>query len=130
MNHKKTFWMNVSFAILWVFCCLIFFASDIDYVEYTLTHKTLSLITRLFIFTTLIVTAVHLRNSNTPLVAKLAIFGNYISISMIISYLIFSLYFRHFSFILSIDFLILLFVYSLCIFPFVINLREIRKPYS
>jgi hypothetical protein len=123
MTYKKTFWMNLLFAILWVLGCLLSFATDIDYVEHSLTYKMLSLLTQLFIFSTSIVTAVHLYKSS---LTKLAIFSNYSSISLTIGYLLYMLYFRDFSYLLSIDFLILIFVYSLFITPFVINLKALK----
>jgi hypothetical protein len=126
MIYKKTFWMNLLFAILWVLGCLLSFATDINYVEHSLTYKMLSLLTQLFIFATSIVTAVHLYKSNKSSSTKLAIFSNYSSISLTIGYLLYMLYFRHFSYLLSIDFLILIFVYSLFITPFVINLKALK----
>lgn len=130
MTYKKTFWMNVLFAILWVLFCLVFVATDADYVEHSLTHKITSLFTQLFIFATLIVTAVHLYKSNKSSLTKLAVFSNYASISVTIGYLLYMLYFRHYSYLLSIDFLILIFVYSLFITPFVINLKALRNSYD
>ena len=108
MAYKKTFWMNVLFAIFWVLFCLLSFAIDIDYVEHTLTHKILSLVTELFIFSTLILTSVHLYKLNKSSLCKLAFFANYSSISVTIGSLIYILYIEHLSFILSIDFLILI----------------------
>jgi hypothetical protein len=130
MTYKKTFWMNVLFAILWVLGCLLSFATDINYVEHSQTYKILSLLTQLFIFATSIVTAVHLYKSNKSSSTKLAIFSNYSSISLTIGYLIYMLYFRDFSYLLSIDFLILIFVYSLFITPFVINLKALKPSFS
>jgi hypothetical protein len=130
MTYKKTFWMNLLFAILWVLGCLLSFATDIDYVEHSLTYKMLSLLTQLFIFATSIVTAVYLYKSNKSSLTKLTVFTNYASISLTISYLLYMLYFRHYSYLLSIDFLILIFVYSLFITPFVINLKALKPSYS
>jgi hypothetical protein len=126
MTYKKTFWMNLLFAILWVLLCLLSFATDIDYVEHTLTHKILSLVTQLFIFATSIVTAVHLYKLNKSSSTKLAIFSNYSSISVAIGYLLISVYYQP-SNLISMDFLYLLFFYSLFITPFVINLKALRK---
>ena len=128
MTYKKTFWMNLLFAILWVLGCLLSFATDIDYVEHSLTYKMFSLLTQLFIFATSIVTAVYLYKSNKSSLTKLTVFTNYASISVTIGYLLYMLYFHHYSYLLSIDFLILIFVYSLFVTPFVINLKALRKP--
>ena len=126
MTYKKTFWMNVLFAIFWVLLCLLSFATDIDYVEHTLTHKILSLVTQLFIFATFIVTAVHLYKTNKSSLTKLAVFTNYSSISVAIGYLLISVYYQP-SNLISMDFLYLLFFYSLFITPFVVNLKALRK---
>jgi hypothetical protein len=115
--------MNVVFAILWVLGCFLSFATNIDYVEHSLTYKILSYVTQLFIFATSLLTAIHLYKSNKSSLTKLAVFSNYASISVTIGYLLYMLYFRHYSYLLSIDFLILIFVYSLFITPFVINLK-------
>jgi hypothetical protein len=126
VNQKKTFWMNVIFAISWALFCLIFFATDIDYIEHTLMQKIITLVLQLFIFATLIITAIHFYKSNSSSLPKLAIFGNYTSIIISICSLLFACYSRHFSFIFSIELLILLFIYSIFILPFLINLKELK----
>lgn len=126
MLYKKTFWMNVLFAIFWVLLCLLSFATDIDYVEHSLTYKILSLLTQLFIFATSIVTAVHLYKTNKSLLTKLAVSTNYSSISMAIGYLLISVYYQP-SKLISMDFLYLSFFYGLFITPFLINLKALRS---
>ncbi len=124
MIYKKTFWMNVLFAIAWVLFCLLM-SADIEYVEHTLTRKILTFLTMFFIFATLIVTAVHLCKSNTPLLRKLVIFANRFNIMLTIGYLIVIVFYRP-SVLSSIDFLIALFVYGLFITPFAINLKAVK----
>ena len=126
MIYKKTFWMNLLFAIFWVLLCLLSFATDIDYVEHSLTYKILSLLTQLFIFATSIFTAVHLYKTNKSLLTKLAVFTNYSSISMAIGYLLISVYYQP-SKLISMDFLYLSFFYGLFITPFLINLKALRS---
>jgi ABC-type transport system involved in cytochrome c biogenesis permease component len=129
MNKKKTFWMNVLFAILWVLFCLIFFATDIDYVEHTLIHKILSLGTQLLIFTTSIVTAIHLYKTNKILLGKVVIFANYSSVAVLIANLLNDTS-DNWSAFISLGFWILLLFYSFLIAPFVINLKVLRNNYD
>jgi ABC-type transport system involved in cytochrome c biogenesis permease component len=129
MNQKKTFWMNVLFAILWVLFCLIFFATDIDYVEHTLIHKILSLGTQLLIFTTSIVTAIHLYKTNKILLGKVVIFANYSSVAVLIANLLNDTS-DNWSAFISLGFWILLLFYSFLIAPFVINLKVLRNNYD
>lgn len=129
MNYKKIFWMNVLFAILWVLFCLLSFATDIDYVEHSLTHKILTFLIQLFILATSIITATHLYKSNTKSLGKLAIFGNCCCIILTIGYLITITYFQP-SILTSMNFLILLFVYSIFILPFAINIKTLRNSYK
>jgi hypothetical protein len=126
MLFKKTFWMNVVFAIFWVLFCIVFFATDIDYVEHTLTQKITSLFTQLFVFATSIVTAVHLFKLNKLSISKVIIFANYTSIVVLISYLLIPLFYQPSKFI-SMDFLYLSFFYGLFITPFLINLKALRS---
>jgi ABC-type transport system involved in cytochrome c biogenesis permease component len=129
MKQKKTFWMNVLFAILWVLFCLIFFATDIDYVEHTLIHKILSLGTQLLIFTTSIVTAIHLYKTNKILLGKVVIFANYSSVAVLIANLLNDTS-DNWSAFISLGFWILLLFYSFLIAPFVINLKVLRNNYD
>ncbi len=126
MLYKKTFWMNVVFAIFWAFFCIVFFATDMDYVEHSLIQKITSLFTQLLIFTTSIITAVHLFKLNKLSISKVIIFANYASIAVLISYLLIPLYYQT-SKLISMDFLYLSFFYGLFITPFVINLKALRS---
>ena len=129
MKFKKTFWMNVLFAILWVLFCLISFATDIDYVEHTLKYKILSLLTQLLILTTSIVTAIRLFKTNKMSLGKVAILANYSSVAVLIGYFLITLYFQPPKFI-SMDFLYLLLFYGFVITPSVINLKALRNSYD
>jgi hypothetical protein len=126
MLYKKTFWMNVVFAIFWAFFCIVFFVTDIDYVEHSLIQKSLSLFTQLLILTTSIITAVHLFKLNKLSISKVIIFANYTSIVVLISYLLIPLFYQPSKFI-SMDFLYLSFFYGLFITPFLINLKALRS---
>ena len=129
MNYKKVFWMNVVFAILWVLFCLLSFATDMDYVEHTLIHKLLSLLTQLLILTTSIVTATHLFKTNKTSLGKVAIVANYSSVAVLIGYFLTTLYFQP-SKLITMDFLYLLLFYGFIITPFVINLKALRNIYD
>lgn len=125
MTYKKTFWMNVFFAIAWVLLCLLSFATDIDYVEHTLTYKLFTAFIQLFIFSTSIITVVHLYKSNKSLILKFALFSNYSCVIGTILSLLFTIYHQP-SIVISISFLIVLFVYCLFATPFLINLKALR----
>lgn len=129
MKFKKTFWMNVLFAILWVLFCLISFATDIDYVEHTLKYKILSLLTQLLILITSIVTTTHLFKTNKTSPGKVAIVANYSSVAVLIGYFLTTLYFQP-SKLITMDFLYLLLFYGFIITPFVINLKALRNSYD
>jgi hypothetical protein len=129
MKFKKTFWMNVLFAILWVLFCLLSFATDIDYVEHSLKYKLLSLLTQLLILTTSIVTAILLFRTNKTSLGKIAILSNYSSVAVLIGYFLTTLYFQP-SKLITMDFLYLLLFYELIITPFVINLKALRNRYD
>ena len=129
MKFKKTFWMNVSFAILWVLFCLLSFVTDIDYVEHTLKYKLLSLFIQLLILTTSIVTAIHLFRTNKTSLGKEAILANYSSVAVLIGYFLTTLYFQP-SILISVDFLYLLLFYGFVITPFAINLKVLRNSYD
>jgi|688.fasta_scaffold889986_1 hypothetical protein len=122
MKFKKIFWMNLSFAIFWAFFCLIFFATDMDYVEHSLSHKIWSLVTQLLIFTTSIVTAIHLYKTNKTLLGKVVIVANYSSIAVLIANLLNDMPHQPSTFI-NIGFWIVLLFYGFLIAPFVINLK-------
>ena len=129
MKFKKTFWMNVMFAILWVLFCLLSFATDMDYVEHTLIYKLLSLLTQLLILITSIVTTTHLFKTNKTSLSKVAILANYSSVTVLIGYFLSTLYFQP-SKLITIDFLYLLLFYGFIITPFVINLKALRNSYD
>jgi hypothetical protein len=129
MKFKKTFWMNVSFAIFWAFFCLIFFATDIDYVEHSLSHKIWSLVTQLLIFTTTIFTAIHLYKTNKTLLGKFVIFANYSSIAVLIANCLNDMP-HQLSALISIGFWIGLLFYGVLIAPFVINIKALRNSYD
>jgi hypothetical protein len=114
--------MNLSFAIFWAFFCLIFFATDMDYVEHSLSHKIWSLVTQLLIFTTSIVTAIHLYKTNKTLLGKVVIVANYSSIAVLIANLLNDMPHQPSTFI-NIGFWIVLLFYGFLIAPFVINLK-------
>ena len=129
MKFKKTFWMNVMFAILWVLFCLLSFATDMDYVEHTLIYKLLSLLTQLLILITSIVTTTHLFKTNKTSLSKVAIIANYSSVAVLIGYFLTTLYFQP-SKLITMDFLYLLLFYGFIITPFVINLKALRNSYD
>lgn len=125
MNYKKTFWMNVFFAIAWVLLCLLSFATDIDYVEHTLTYKIFTAFIQLFILAIPITTAIYMYKSNNLLLRKFALFGNYLSVIGTILSLLFTIYHQP-SIVISISFLIVLFVYCIFVTPFLINLKAVK----
>lgn len=125
MISKKTFWMNVIGAIAWVLFCLLSFATDIDYVEHTLTDKVISFVTQLLFLTTFLITAFHLYKPNTLLMRKLASFSNYSSVTVTVLYLLTFLYYQP-SKLFSLDFIIVFSVYCIFILPFVINLKAVK----
>ena len=126
MTYKKTFWMNVFFAIAWLLLCLLSFATDIDYVEHTLTYKIFTAFVQLFILSTSIITVLHLYKSNKSLVRKLALFSNYSCIIGTILSLLFTIYHQP-SIVITISFLIVFFVYCIFAAPFLINLKALRS---
>ncbi len=125
MEFKKTFWMNFVGSIAWVLLCLLSFATDIDYVEHTLTHKVISFVTQLLFLSTFVITAFHLYKSNTFLMRKLALFGNYFSVIATVLYLLAVVYYQP-SMLISLNFLIVFSVYCIFILPFVINLKAVK----
>jgi hypothetical protein len=125
MNFKKTFWMNVIGSIAWVLLCLLSFATDVDYVEHSLTHKAISFVTQLLFLTTFVITAFHLYKPNAFLIRKLALFGNYLCVIVTILYLLAIVYYQ-LSMLISIDFLFVVFLYCLFILPFIINIKAIK----
>ncbi len=126
MEFKKTFWMNVFFTIAWMLLCLLSFATDIDYVEHTLTYKIFTAFIQLFILTIPITTAIYMYKSNNLLLRKFALFGNYLS-AIGILVCILAIIFYQLSKIFSMDFLIVLFVYCIFAAPFLINLKALRS---
>lgn len=76
MEFKKTFWMNVFFAITLVLLYLLSYATDIDYVEHTTRQKIVSFSIQLAVLAVPIITAIHFYKSNWSLVRKLALLGN------------------------------------------------------
>ena len=124
MNYKKTFWMNVIFAITWVLLCLLSFAIDIDYEDYTLIKKLLTALMQLFIFSTSIITAIHLYKSNNSLVSKIALFSNYSCVITTILILLFIAYLQQP--IISFEFLVIIFIYCVFMIPFLLNIKVIK----
>jgi hypothetical protein len=124
MNYKKTFWMNVIFAITWVLLCLLSFAIDIDYEDYTLIKKLLTALMQLFIFSTSIITANHLYKSNNSLVSKIALFSNYSCVITTILILLFIAYLQQP--IISFEFLVIIFIYCVFMIPFLLNIKVIK----
>ena len=125
MNFKKTFWMNIVGSIAWVLLCLLSFATDIDYVEHSLTHKVMSFVTQLLFLTTFVITAFHLYKTNALLIRKLALFGNYFSVIVTVLYLLAVVYYQP-SMLISLNFLIVFSVYCIFILPFLINLKAVK----
>lgn len=125
MTYKKTFWMNVFFVIAWVLLCLLSFATDIDYVEHTLTYKIFTAFVQLFILSTSIITAVHLYKSNKSLVRKFVLFSNYSCVIGTILSLLFTIYHQP-SIVISFEFLIIVFIYCVFTLPFVLNIKAIK----
>lgn len=125
MIYKKTFWMNVFFAIAWVLICLLSFATDIDYVERTTTYKFISAFIQLFILVVPIITAILLCKPNKPLLRKFALLGNYCCIIGIISLLL-SIMYKEPTAVISTEFLFVFLFCFLVISPFVINLKAIK----
>lgn len=126
MIYKKTFWMNVFFAIAWVLFCLLSFATDIDYVEYTATYKLISTFIQLFILVVPIITAILLCKPKKPLLRKFALLGNYCCSIGIIA-LILRIIYEQPSAVVSTELLFVFLFYFLFIIPFVINLKAIKS---
>lgn len=124
MNFKKTFWLNVLSAISWVLLCLLSFATDIDYVEHTLTHKIISYGIQLCVLVNLIVTACYIYNPNKFL-RKLALFGNYCGVIGTVLYVLLLAY-KHPSTIISFDFIAVLIIFCLFALPCLINLKAVK----
>ena len=125
MIYKKTFWLNVVVAISWALLCLLSFATDIDYVERSSIYHIVSALTQLLILATLLMTAFSLYKPNPSLMRKLALFGNYFSVTATVSYFLTIVLYQP-SMLISIDFLIVFFLYCLFILPFVINLKVLK----
>jgi hypothetical protein len=124
MTYKKTFWMNVFFAILWVLFCFVGFAIDIDYEERTVIHKVLSALIQLFILAVPLTTAFYLFKP-TSSIRELTLLANYCCIFSAVLFILLTVI-SHSSIIFSMNFLILLFVYFIFALPFLINLKAIR----
>ena len=60
MTFKKTFWMNVLFAVALAFLYFVSYATDIDYVEHTTRQKIVSALIQLSVLAVPIITATHL----------------------------------------------------------------------
>lgn len=125
MIYKKTFWLNVVVATSWALLCLLSFATDIDYVERSSIYHIVSALTQLLILATLLMTAFSLYKPNPSLMRKLALFGNYFSVTATVSYFLTIVLYQP-SMLISIDFLIVFFLYCLFILPFVINLKVLK----
>lgn len=125
MNNKKTFWMNVFFAIAWALLCLLLFATDIDYVERTVTHNILIALVQLFIVAVPIITAIFLCKPANIFVRKLALLGNY-GCAFGIIFLLLATVYKQPSVVMRTDFLFVFLFYFFVIIPFVINLKAIR----
>ena len=125
MAFKKTFWMNILFAIALAFLYFVSYATDIDYVEHTLQHKIISFCIQLAVLAVPIITAIHLYASKTLLLRKLALIGNYCGVVLTILYLLAIVYHQP-SMFFDIGFLIVVFAYIVFLLPFVINLKVLK----
>lgn len=126
MEFKKTFWMNILFAIALAFLYFLSYATDIDYVEHTTRQKIISFSVQLAVLAVPIITAIYLYASNTSLLRKLALFGNYCGVVLTILYLLTIVYHQPSMFI-DIGFFIIVFLYCVFLVPFVINLKALRS---
>ena len=106
MTNVKTFWLNIFFAVVWVLLCALSFATDIDYVENTMTQKVLSALMQLFILTIPIITAIYLYKSNNFMLRKVVLFSNYSALMIIVLCLLAVIYNQP-SLFSSFDFVIL-----------------------
>lgn len=126
MTFKKTFWMNVLFAVALAFLYFVSYATDIDYVEHTTRQKIVSALIQLSVLAVPIITATHLYKSNSLLVRKLSLIGNYCGVVLTVLYLIAIVYHQP-SMFFDIGFLIVVFAYVIFILPFVLNLKALRS---
>jgi hypothetical protein len=117
--------MNVFFAIAWFLLCLLSFATDIDYVEHTLTYKIFTAFIQLFILSTSIITAAHLYKSNKSLVRRFSLFANYSCVITAIFSLLFTIYHQP-SIVISFEFLVIAFIYCVFTLPFILNIKAIK----
>ncbi len=125
MTNVKTFSLNVFFAVVWVLLCVLSFATDIDYVENTMTQKVLSALMQLFILTIPIITAIYLYKSNNCMLRKVVLFSNYSALMIIVLCLLAVIYNQP-SLFSSFDFVILFFIYFVFSLPFLINLKVLK----
>lgn len=125
MTFKKTFWMNVLFAVALAFLYFVSYATDIDYVEHTTRQKIVSALIQLAVLSVPIITAIHLYKSNWLLLRKLSLLGNYCGVVLTVLYLIAIVYHQP-SIYMDEAFFIIVFFYILFILPFVINLKAVK----
>ncbi len=126
MNFKKTFWMNVFGGITWALFCLMSFATDIDYVEHTLTHKVIGAFVQLFVLAIFAITAFSLNKSNILLMRKLALLGNYCGLIGGVFYLLIIAY-LHPSAYISSDLITIISVYLIFSLPCLLNIIILKK---
>lgn len=125
MKFKKTFWMNVFFAIVWALFCWLSYAIDIDYVERTTTYKLISAFIHLIILFVPIITAILLCKPINPFMRKLALFGNYCCSIVIIFFMLVVVYKKQ-SAVISIDNLFVFLFLFVVLTPFLINLKAVK----
>jgi len=125
MIYKKTFWMNVVVSIGWVMLCLLSFATDIDYVEHTMTHRIISAFVQLFVLANLIITASYMKKPNNFL-RNLALFTNY---SLLVFFVLLSAFYFYLdpNIIFSWDLLAIPITFVMFGLPAVINLKALKS---
>ena len=118
--------MNIVGAICWVLLCLLSFATDIDYVEHTLTHKIIIFSIQFAVFSTLLVTAIFLYKTSNQLFRKLAYFGNYCGLVGVAFYLLHIAYRQPSAFISDDLIAILVFCFTFTL-PCFINIKALKQ---
>jgi putative effector of murein hydrolase len=125
MNYKKTFWMNILFAIALVFLYFVSYATDIDYVEHTTRQKIIRFSVQLSVLAVPIITAIHLYKFNCLLLRKLALIGNCFSVVLTVLYIV-VIFYNQPSINMDEAFFIIVFAWAIFILPLIINLKTLR----
>ncbi len=124
MIYRKTFWMNLIGAIIWIILCLLNFAVDIDYVEHTLIHKIVTIFIQLGFLAVLLVTARYIYNPN-KLLRKIALLSNRFVVIGAVLYVLLINYNQQIN-LLSWDSIAVLIIFSVFAVPCLINLKAVK----